>query len=79
MEFTVYILFSDKLGKYYVGQTRDLNSRLSRHNQGRERFTRTGCPWKLIHSIYCNSRSEAMILEKKIKNLGAKRYLVSLE
>ncbi|QYH39290.1 GIY-YIG nuclease family protein [Algoriphagus sp. NBT04N3] len=40
MEFVVYILFSERLGKYYVGQTSDLDKRLKRHNSGRERFTR---------------------------------------
>ncbi|WP_296698840.1 GIY-YIG nuclease family protein, partial [Algoriphagus sp.] len=68
MEYCVYILYSNSLGKYYVGQTSDLIKRLNRHNAGRERFTRTGAPWQLIYSIGCDSRSEAVRLEKKIKN-----------
>ncbi|WP_373399466.1 GIY-YIG nuclease family protein [Algoriphagus halophilus] len=79
MNFKVYILFSTKLGKYYVGQTSDLEKRLERHNQGRERFTRTGIPWELVYTKACFSRGEAMGLEKRIKNLGAKRYLASLD
>ncbi|WP_339816599.1 GIY-YIG nuclease family protein [uncultured Algoriphagus sp.] len=79
MEFVVYILFSERLGKYYVGQTSDLDKRLKRHNSGRERFTRLGTPWVLVHSELTNSRAEAMKLEKKIKNLGAKRYLELLK
>ena len=78
MAYSVYILFSERLGKFYVGQTSDLNKRLERHNAGRERFTRTGIPWNLVHTESCGSRSAAMKLEKKIKNLGAKRYLSSL-
>ena len=78
MEYFVYILYSDRLGKYYVGQTGDLSKRLERHNSGRERFTRKGFPWVLVHKESCNSRSAAMGLEKKIKNLGARRYLEGL-
>ncbi|MFC3415401.1 GIY-YIG nuclease family protein [Algoriphagus hitonicola] len=78
MEYCVYILYSDRLGKYYVGQTGDLSKRLVRHNSGRVRFTRKGVPWALIHSESCDSRSAAMGLEKRIKNLGARRYLGSL-
>ncbi|SIN83627.1 GIY-YIG nuclease family protein [Algoriphagus halophilus] len=67
MEFKVYILFSTKLGKYYEGQTSDLTKRLERHNQGRERFTRTGTPWELIYSKPCVSRGKAMVLEKRFR------------
>ncbi|HCH45569.1 MAG TPA: excinuclease ABC subunit C, partial [Algoriphagus sp.] len=40
---------------------------------------RLGTPWVLVHSELTNSRAEAMKLEKKIKNLGAKRYLELLK
>lgn len=63
------------MGKYYVGQTKNLDDRLNRHNQGRERYTRVGVPWKLIYVEEVESRSAAMSMEKKIKNLGAKRFL----
>ena len=32
-------------------------------------------PWRLIYKIEVHSRSEALILEGKIKKRGAKRYL----
>lgn len=47
--------------------------RLERHNSGFEKYTKNGIPWKLILSIECNDRSEAMSLEKKLKNLSRKR------
>jgi putative endonuclease len=75
MSFVVYILFSDSLNKFYVGQTQDLNSRLVRHNEGRVNFTSKGVPWKLIHFFNCPDRSEAVQLESKIKKRGIKRYL----
>ncbi|MBV7267856.1 GIY-YIG nuclease family protein [Winogradskyella luteola] len=73
--FTVYILFSEKRSRYYVGQTSDIEKRLERHNQGKVPSTRIGIPWKVILQIEVNDRSEAMLLEKKIKKRGAKRYI----
>jgi putative endonuclease len=78
MGFFVYILYSQKLLKHYIGQTSDLNARLERHNQGRNPFTKKGLPWELIYFRECEKRAEAMRLEKQIKNLGTKRFLESL-
>ena len=74
----VYILFSEKRSRYYVGQTTDIQKRLKRHNQGNVLSTKTGIPWELVLQIEVLNRSEATILEKKIKKLGAKRYLDNL-
>ena len=71
----VYILFSEKRYRYYVGQTADINKRLKRHNEGFVPSTRGGIPWKLVLQIHADSRSEAMQLEKRIKKRGAKRFI----
>ncbi|WP_299765937.1 GIY-YIG nuclease family protein [uncultured Dokdonia sp.] len=71
----VYILYSEKRSKYYVGQTADIDKRLKRHNLGLVPSTKGGAPWKLVLQIEVLSRSEAMVLEKKIKKRGAKRYI----
>jgi putative endonuclease len=75
MPFSVYILWSDELNKFYVGSTNDLQDRLNRHNSGYERFTSKGLPWRLVHFIECNDRKEAYNLEMKIKARGIRRYL----
>ena len=71
----VYILYSDKRSRYYVGQTTDIVKRLKRHNSGFVKSTKSGFPWSLIQSIEVENRSEALKLELKIKKRGAKRYL----
>ena len=71
----VYILYSQKSSRYYVGQTTDIVKRLKRHNQGQVPSTKYGVPWKLILQFEVLDRSEAVILERKIKKRGAKRYL----
>jgi putative endonuclease len=71
----VYIIFSSSLSKYYVGNTEDVKMRLAQHNAGKGNFTSKGIPWILITKIKCDSRSEAVKLELKIKRRGIKRYL----
>jgi putative endonuclease len=46
---------------------------LKRHNEAREKYTAPYVPWVLIWSTVKSSRSEAIILERKLKNLSPKR------
>ena len=71
----VYILYSEKSSRYYVGHTADIDKRLKRHNSGVVPSTRGGIPWVLVLQLEVSTRSEAMILENKIKKRGAKRFL----
>ncbi|TCK66688.1 putative endonuclease [Winogradskyella wandonensis] len=73
--YVVYILFSKARSRYYVGQTSDIEKRFKRHNQGKVPSTKLGIPWELVLQIEVEGRSEAMVLEKRIKKRGAKRYL----
>ena len=69
LAFYVYIIYSDTLNKRYFGQTADLHKRLFKHNNGQNTSTKLGIPWRLLATLICDTRSEAMRLEKKIKNL----------
>jgi putative endonuclease len=71
--FFVYILYSSQFDKFYVGQTNDPDDRLKRHNSGQEEATRPYLPWEMLLRIEKDTRSEAMILEKKLKNLSKDR------
>ena len=75
MGYVVYILYNETRARYYVGQTQDINERLERHNKGLVKSTKTGIPWKLILTVPIETRSEALILERKIKNRGAERFI----
>ena len=74
MHFT-YILYSKKLNSYYKGETRNISDRLHRHNSGYERSTKLGTPWILLWKGEKTTKSEAKLLERKIKNLSVKRTL----
>ena len=79
MDFVVYILYSETLAKYYVGSTSDFEKRLAEHNSGKGNYTSKGVPWIKIMIIACDTRSEAVVLESKIKSRGIKRYLQDIK
>ena len=76
--YTTYILHSEKINKYYTGQTIDLNRRLEEHNRGKTSFLAGGIPWSLVFSQEFISRSDAIKLERLIKKRGAERFLSDL-
>ena len=73
MQFIVYILYSRKLNRFYVGSTSDMTNRLVQHNAGQSSFTKSGIPWILLWTTTKPSRILAEKLEFKIKNLSHQR------
>jgi len=78
MKYTVYILESERSGKYYVGSTSDVDARLERHNQGRSKYTKSGIPWRLIFTERYATRSEAVKRELQIKRRKSRDYIDAL-
>jgi putative endonuclease len=78
MEYSVYILESEKNGRYYVGATRDLASRITEHNLGLSPSTKDRGPWKLVYEESFPSLSEARFRERQLKKRKSKIYLQSL-
>ena len=76
--FFTYILFSEKLNKYYIGSSDDPEKRLLRHNAGHSKFTKTGIPWKIMYKEVFNTRAEAFRREQEIKNKKSRSYLEKL-
>jgi putative endonuclease len=74
----VYILFSNSLNKFYVGQTNNFDRRFHEHNSRQTKYSSIGIPWNLVYKTETESRSEAMKLETKIKKRGILRYLKGL-
>jgi len=67
-QFFVYILYSKKNSRSYVGQTNDLDARLHRHNNGAVPSTRPCRPWNRIHHEAYKTRGEAMARERWLKS-----------
>jgi putative endonuclease len=77
--YFVYIIKSTKTGRYYKGITKNLPERLAYHNAGYVPSTQHDKPWELIWFCQKPNKSEACILERKLKNLSQKRLLQFIE
>ena len=73
-----YILFSEKLNKYYIGSTTDIERRLHDHNRGKEKFTRTGIPWILVYTEALETLTLARKRELQIKKQKSRKYIEQL-
>jgi putative endonuclease len=82
LAYIVYVLTSESTGRRYVGQTEDLDRRISEHNsQGHNpaKFTsRNAGPWQLAHKEIFATRGEAMAREKWLKSGVGRRWLDSI-
>jgi len=75
MAYFVYILQSQKNNSFYKGSTNDLQRRLFEHNNGNETATKLLLPWNLVWYTSKPNKSEAYILEMKLKNLSVERTI----
>ena len=80
MSWRVYVLYSARLERTYVGITTDLDRRLAQHNgelAGGARATRPGRPWTVAAKFGpYETRGEATRIERRVKKLrGPKRLL----
>ena len=73
-----YILYSQKLEKYYVGACIDLDRRLYEHNIGHSTFTRLGIPWELKYTEEYPTWVEAKQRELYIKKMKSRKYIENL-
>lgn len=67
MVYTVYIFKSFKDGKKYIGFTKDINIRLSQHNSGLVKSTKSRRPFEVIRTENFSSEKEAVTREKFLK------------
>ncbi len=66
--FIVYILESKVNKRFYIGYTSDLRKRIKDHNGGKNISTKSGIPWRLVHSESFKTKSEAWKREHQIKS-----------
>ena len=76
--YFVYILYSNKIDKYYIGSTDDIPGRIRRHNQGNKAFTSTGKPWVLVYKEEFGSKTEALKREIQLKKWKSRERIGSL-
>lgn len=74
--YTVYILYSEKHNKTYVGFTTDMQARFLSHNElGIKGWTIKFRPWIIIHTEEFYNKAEAMRREKWFKSGIGRDYI----
>jgi putative endonuclease len=75
MGYFVYILQSDSSGKYYIGSTDNIQRRVSQHNAGYSKATKSGVPWVLKRAEEYSTLTEARQREAQIKRMKSKKWI----
>jgi putative endonuclease len=77
---SVYILFSAKLNKHYIGSCNDLVARLEEHKQKKYQgaYTKNSDDWELYLSINDLEYKQARSIESHIKRMKSKVYIENL-
>ena len=75
MWYYVYILQSEKDGKFYTGYTKDLKLRFEQHQKGLVESTKNRHPLKLIYFEACINQQDATQREKYLKSYHGKMFI----
>ena len=73
--FYVYVLKSERDGKFYTGYTKNIKQRFEEHQKGRVKSTKDRRPLKLIYYEGCLSQQDATHREKYLKTFHGKMFL----
>lgn len=73
MFYSVYILYSLKDKRLYVGCTSDIGKRVKKHNMGNVQATKNRRPLVLIHAEQFDDKGTAFNRERFLKSLWGSR------
>ncbi|OGZ06351.1 MAG: hypothetical protein A2845_00955 [Candidatus Lloydbacteria bacterium RIFCSPHIGHO2_01_FULL_49_22] len=74
MPYVVYILYSEKDLKLYVGCTSDIEKRLGRHQRGEIPATKHRLSLVCIHQEVFENKADAFNRERFLKSLWGSRF-----
>ena len=76
MIYTVYILFSTKHNKIYIGYTSDLINRFHSYNElSTKDWTRSFRPWTVIYCEHFENKTQAEKREKQLKSGKGREWI----
>ena len=76
--YSVYIIYSEKLDKHYIGYSSDVEDRLLKHNRKSKGFSSLGKPWSLVYTESFETKKAAMDREKQLKRWKNRERIESL-
>ncbi|NNE26792.1 MAG: GIY-YIG nuclease family protein [Saprospiraceae bacterium] len=68
VKYYLYILYSKSLNRYYVGHTKNLSDRLSKHLANHSGFTGKAKDWILVYSEDYPTKQDAYRRERQLKS-----------
>ena len=78
MEGYIYLLFTDKDSKTYLGSTNDIERRINEHTAGKTRSTRNRRLLRLIYQEKFDTLREARDREKFLKSRKGRKELKTI-
>jgi putative endonuclease len=73
--YTVYVLYSTRYDKIYIGMTSNLKMRLFAYNNLPKGWTRKFRPWELIYYEEFDSKTHAMERENALKSYQGREFV----
>ena len=77
LPFVVYALYNKEANKIYIGQTHDLENRMTLHNTHilKGYTSRFQGEWRVIYSEFFLTRQEALKREKELKSFRGREFV----
>ena len=72
--FTVYVIYSKNLDRYYIGYSENISERILQHNSGISEYTSKATDWEIKYKESFHTRPKAMKREKEIKDKKSRKY-----
>ncbi len=80
IDFCVYVIYSVKLNRNYIGSTDDFEERFYKHNAGLydAAFSVKGIPWEEKLVISGLTSPQAYAMERRFKKMKSRKYIENL-
>jgi putative endonuclease len=76
--YSVYIIYSQKIDKYYIGFSSNVHDRLLKHNRNSKGFSNIGISWILVYEEPFDNKKNAMSRESQLKKWKNRERLETL-
>ena len=74
--FTVYVLYSERYDKIYIGYTSDLKKRFKSHNElAKKGWTVRFRPWEIVYIETFERKQDALQREKQLKTSRGRAFI----
>ena len=75
MKYSFYIIFSEKLDRYYIGHSENIELRLQQHNSRESIYTSKASDWLLVYQEVYDDRASAHKREIEVKKKKSRKYI----